>query len=77
MICKSFADLDTKEKQQMLGKINHLIQSSEVHFGVAEVMIQAAESMGLLKGIDIMPMFNPLIENQEQELKKQIEDENK
>jgi hypothetical protein len=50
MICKSFEELTLDEKQEMLGKISHLVHKSEFYFHMVKILIIKGEAEGLLDG---------------------------
>lgn len=58
MICNSFDNLTIVEKVQFIGKLMHLVQSSEVAFKEAELMIRCADDVGMFKGTTILPFQN-------------------
>jgi len=55
MICSQFENLTIIEKIQLIGKLNHLVQTYESAFNVAVSMINKAEKDGLLSDIVIIP----------------------
>jgi hypothetical protein len=54
MICKSFENLTIKEKIEMIGKVQHLIQTHEQYFLQAQLMIEKAEFEGLFHKVKIL-----------------------
>lgn len=54
--------LSHQEKAMMIGKLIHIVQSSEGGFKTAQVIIEAGESAGLLNGVEIMPESKEEIE---------------
>lgn len=53
MLCKSFEELTHAQKQELLGKIGHLVQTYEWAFNFAKFMIEQSEKEGLFEGIKI------------------------
>ncbi len=55
MICKEYDDLAPPERQQYIGKLLHACQSHSKLFKYGQRIIEAAESIGVLDGVEIAP----------------------
>lgn len=53
--CKSYQDLNAIEKIELIGKVNHLIQSDQNAFNIAKKIIKAGEDAGFFKTVTILP----------------------
>ena len=53
--CKSWLELSLQEKIEMVGKVTHLIQNSNVGFKAVKEIIESAETVGLFKEVIINP----------------------
>jgi hypothetical protein len=53
--CKMWLDLSLQEKIEMVGKVTHLIQNSNVGFTAIEQILLSAEIAGMFKEIIINP----------------------
>jgi len=53
--CKLWLDLSLQEKIEMVGKVTHLIQNSNVGFTAIEQILQSAELAGIFKEVIINP----------------------
>jgi hypothetical protein len=53
--CKLWLDLSLQEKIEMVGKVTHLIQNSNVGFTAIEQILQSAELAGMFKEVIINP----------------------
>lgn len=73
MLCKQFEELRQDQKTELIGKLNHLVQTYEWAFNMAKFMVERSELEGLFEGVDILPVNNPLIENHNQQLKNEID----
>lgn len=51
MICKKFDELNSLEKIEFFGKLNHAAQSDDRIFDLAQSLISAAERIGLLDNV--------------------------
>jgi hypothetical protein len=56
--CKSWLDLSLQEKIEMVGKVTHLIQNSNVGFTAIEQILQSAETAGIFREVIINPTTN-------------------
>jgi hypothetical protein len=56
--CKLWLDLSLQEKIEMVGKVTHLIQNSNVGFTAIEQILQSAEQAGIFKEVIINPTTN-------------------
>lgn len=53
--CKMWLELSLQEKIEMVGKVTHLIQNSNVGFTAIEQILQSAELAGMFKEVKINP----------------------
>jgi len=53
--CKLWLDLSLQEKIEMVGKVTHLIQNSNVGFTAIEQILQSAEIAGIFREVIINP----------------------
>jgi len=53
--CKMWLDLSLQEKIEMVGKVTHLIQNSNVGFTAIEQILLSAEIAGMFKEVIINP----------------------
>lgn len=53
--CQSWLKLSLQEKIEIVGKVTHLIQNSNVAFKAIEDIIKIAESVGVFKEVKINP----------------------
>ena len=53
--CKLWLDLSLQEKIEMVGKVTHLIQNSNVGFTAIEQILLSAEIAGMFKEVIINP----------------------
>lgn len=56
MICKNYDQLTIVEKTQFVGKLMHLVQTSDHAFLSAEQLIKTADSQGVFNKIVILPV---------------------
>jgi hypothetical protein len=56
--CKLWLDLSLQEKIEMVGKVTHLIQNSNVGFTAIEQILQSAELAGIFREVIINPPSN-------------------
>jgi hypothetical protein len=56
--CQSWLELSLQEKIEMVGKVTHLIQNSNVGFKAVLEIIQSAEAVGMFKEVKINPPAN-------------------
>lgn len=62
--CKSYQELSTHEKVEMIGKLVHAIQSDEICFLTARGMINGAKARGVFSGVTILPDVREEMEHQ-------------
>ena len=55
MICKEYEHLAPHERQQYIGKLLHSCMSHSKLFLYGQRIIEAAESIGVLDGVEIAP----------------------
>lgn len=53
--CNSWLELSLQEKIEMVGKVTHLIQNSNVGFDAISEILASAESVGIFKEVKINP----------------------
>jgi hypothetical protein len=53
--CQSWLELSLQEKIEMVGKVTHLIQNSNVGFTAIEQILHSAELAGIFKEVKINP----------------------
>lgn len=53
--CKMWLELSLQEKIEMIGKVTHLIQNSNVGFTAIEQILLSAELAGIFKEVIINP----------------------
>jgi hypothetical protein len=53
--CKMWLELSLQEKIEMVGKVTHLIQNSNVGFTAIEQILLSAEIAGMFKEVIINP----------------------
>lgn len=53
MICKSYQGLSIPEQIEMIGKLVHLVQTSENAFTAASMMIEAGEATGKFNNVKV------------------------
>ena len=53
--CKMWLDLSLQEKIEMVGKVTHLIQNSNVGFTAIEQILISAETAGMFNEVKINP----------------------
>ena len=53
--CKLWLDLSLQEKIEMVGKVTHLIQNSNVGFTAIEQILLSAEIAGMFNEVKINP----------------------
>lgn len=56
--CNSWLELSLQEKIEMVGKVTHLIQNSNVGFTAIEQILHSAELAGMFKEVKINPPSN-------------------
>lgn len=72
MLCKQYEALSHKERTEFIGQMTHLVQTYEWAFNLAMYMAKEAKTIGLFEGVSIAPESNPIIENQENQLKNEL-----
>lgn len=72
MLCKQYEALSHKERTEFIGNLTHLVQTYEWAFNLAYYMEQEARKIGLFEGVAIAPESNPIIENQENQIKNEL-----
>jgi hypothetical protein len=53
--CKSWLELSLQEKIEMVGKMTHLVQNSDIGFREIQSILESAERVGWFKEIKINP----------------------
>lgn len=53
--CNSWLELSLQEKIEMVGKVTHLIQNSDVGFNAVKEIIDSAEIVGIFNEVKINP----------------------
>ena len=53
--CKMWLELSLQEKIEMVGKVTHLIQNSNVGFTAIEQILLSAETAGMFNEVKINP----------------------
>lgn len=53
--CNSWLELSLQEKIEMVGKVTHLIQNSNVGFKAVKEIIESAEAVGIFNEVKINP----------------------
>lgn len=56
--CTSWLNLSLQEKIEMVGKVTHLIQNSNVGFDAISEILASAEAVGIFKEVKINPPSN-------------------
>lgn len=52
--CLAYQQLSVREKQEMIGKISHLVQNDPWTFNEVELLIKLAETCGKFKGVKFL-----------------------
>ena len=55
MLCKKYEELSPFERVEFIGKLVHAVQSDDVFFDEAKVIIYNGEVFGTFEGVKILP----------------------
>lgn len=55
MNCASYIALTPKEKTELIGKLVHAVQNSEICFSAAQEIVELAEKKGIFNDVIVNP----------------------